>query len=126
MPESGKWCFALNEDTHFDGDFDTKEEAIEEAKTCSEFPSPTIYVGKTKALDFCNIMECSAIAGNTVDAVQEKIEEIIGDATDAFFDAPTEDLADAINRVCIAWLNDNLSGFFEVVDIETIKGEQNA
>jgi hypothetical protein len=102
----GKWCYSFNEED-FEGDFETKEDAIGEAiyyyKDCEE-DQDFIWIGQAKEISF----------GVDVDTIIENLGEDAYDqvgeyAKDYLYDVTTSHqaiLEERLNEVLVTWMKE--------------------
>ena len=112
-----KWCFSTNGET-FDGRFDSREEAIEEARESGE---DFADIGRAKPIDFAEIARL--LAKDTLeDAIICQIGDLVGDCAEGA--AQSRDFVSLANQVAPileAWLTKHYSRFYEVVQTESVK-----
>ena len=119
----GKWCYSFNEE-NYEGDFETKEQAIEEAiwyYKDDELDQDFIYVGQTKAI----------ILGVNVDRIIEDVGENAYDqageyAEDYLSNVTVQDgsiLEERLNNVLLAWMKEFKyePKFWTVENVESVE-----
>lgn len=115
-----KWCFSTNGET-FDGNFDSREDALTEAFACVSEGTQSVDIGRCKPIDFKEIAEHIVGADAIGDAVYVQISDLVGDcAEDATTRGDLNELADQMVPVVEAWLKKHYGSFYEVSETENI------
>ena len=120
--EEGKWCYSFNEE-NYEGDFDTKEQAIAEAMYYykdDEKDQDFIWVGQTKSLSL----------GVNVDSVLENLSEEAYDLAGEYAEDYLSNvklnhqkvLEERLNFVLESWMKEFKyePNFFTVVNVEKV------
>ncbi len=119
MSREGNWCYSYNGE-EFTGDYDNREDAIDEAMSYVDEETLFIYVGKIKEI------ELSADVDMLIERLAEHAYERGGDYAEDYLDNVTKEefreLEDGINDVLLKWIDKyHKPNFWEVVNIEKVK-----
>lgn len=120
----GKWCYSFNEE-NYEGDFDTKEQAIAEAiwyyKEDDDIDQDIIWVGQTKAISL----------GVNVDRIIEDLGEEAYDQSGEYAEDYLTDvkkshqriLEERLNNVLYSWMKEFKyePNFYTVENVEEIE-----
>jgi hypothetical protein len=118
----GKWCYSFNEE-NFEGDFETKEQAIEEAiwyYKDYEKDQDFIWIGQTKNISL----------GVNIDSIIEDLSEEAYDEAGEYAEDYLSDvtlshqkvLEERLNEVMVAWMKEFKyePNFWAVTNVEKI------
>lgn len=119
MSREGNWCYSYNGE-EFTGDYDNREDAIDEAMSCAEEDILFIYVGVIKEI------KLNADVDMLIDRLAEFAYERGGDYAEYYLNDVTKEefkeLEDGVNDVLLKWINKyHKPNFWEVVNVEKVK-----
>lgn len=118
----GKWVYSTNEEDYFSDKFDTKEEAIVDAK--NQLDADIIYVGQTVSV-FPHIY-----AEDVIERAGEQMYEQNGEYAEDYLtnvpDDVEQELEEELNKVFKKWIekHDYTPTFYQVANIEEVKLER--
>lgn len=119
MIQEGQWAYSFNGE-EFDGNYDNKEEAIEEAKDYLEDDQLIIYVGQIEefpiSADIDLLLE--RLGESAYEQCGDFAEEYLHDVTDEHF----KELEKNINSVLNTWISKYYKpNFYTIGNVERIK-----
>lgn len=114
-----KYVWSENEEMFNSEEFDTIEEALEDAKQYIDYPT-IVYIGKVKEVNELDIINASRIIDDVREAVYEQAGEVSEDFLDKVTDEQEKMLKEKVEKVFYEWLKEtkNIPSFFAVRDIK--------
>ena len=85
-----KYCWSFDEEGHFTGDFDSREDALAEAAGENYDDNATVYIGEVKTAKDILTERAGWIGERVFEFLEEYLYEDIGDAVEYFKATPEQ------------------------------------
>lgn len=93
----GRYCYSTDEE-YFVGNFDTREEALQEGRDCEE-PGTAIYTGLSCPRSFMSYFDTE----NFLDWISDNAQEEVGDVADGWLKKVSEEALGELRGFLAGW-----------------------